>query len=70
MQGCPTFFAKGYSRLWTGSRDAHVKITLSGTGQPNLPTLLSNLYSAHIIYKYGRGPHITTWKAACWIPMG
>lgn len=70
MQGCPTFFAKGYNRLRAGSRAAHVKITVSGTGRPNIQTLLCNLYSAHVIYKYGRGPHITTWKAEYWIPMG
>jgi hypothetical protein len=31
--------------------------------------LLFNFYSACIIYKCGRGPHNTSWRAAGWRPM-
>lgn len=59
------FFDKGPQLLLlAGSRTAHVKVTVSG-----IHKLLCNFYSIYIIYRRGRGPHNTMWRAAgCW-PM-
>jgi hypothetical protein len=57
--GRPNFFYdKGpHLLLWADSRSVRGEITACGVLWPNV-------YSAYIIYKRGRGPHDTTWRAA------
>jgi len=41
------------------------RLTLSRVGLSNRLIYFFNVYSKYIIYKYGAGPHNTTWRAPC-----
>jgi hypothetical protein len=60
-----TFYGKGPHRLLRArSRAARGQITISGVA--NRSKFLCNFYSIYIIYKCGRGPYNTSWRAAGW----
>jgi hypothetical protein len=55
------FMSKGHILKWTGSRGARGK-TNSWDTFPH--KLLCHVYGIYRRYKYGRGPHNTTWQGA------
>lgn len=68
MMDLQPVYGKGSHRLlWAVSLAACRQITISGI--PNRLNYCVIFHSTYIIYKYGSGPHNTSWRAEGWSPV-